>query len=346
MSSVTQLTVRGQPGSSALVRREDLFSYSLQVQWAEERRWRETQVVLPDGRPVAIDQYVGDNFRRPRQFHPEYALAVELLIANAVFEAKERGFRVSAIELGMWPYLTLTTMGKRVTKIGLAEPQVGLDGRTLSRTGYQWIDHDNEGVMLVPWANGDQLIRIRDDKGRYVIPVDERTGDATKFMAQSWRKVQRYEQLGYASELEWCDVPLLEAGDDMVEQHECQHCLFFFPVGTLGKDNRSRKRVCLPCKSEIEQQRSNAYHQGWDYDKKRPLPKVSVKQVREIQIRGVVFDCAAGKHFWGMQMRGTSNGALSEEAIARGEGMRITRECILCEEPLPKELWKKKKDPN
>jgi len=341
----SEITVWGEPRSSSLAKREDFAKYSLSVEWSAEDRWRGTQIVLPDGRAVAVDQYVGDNFQTPRQFHPEYALAIELLVANAVMAAKERGFRVAAVELGAWAYLTFTELGQRVTKIGLPEEQLGLDGRTKSRTGYMWIDHESEGVMLVPWAAGDQLIRLKDDRGHYVVPVDERTADATKlYVAQSWPNVQRYKQLGYEAEHEWCDVPLLESADEMLVQHECQRCLFMFGVGTLRKEPRSRMRVCQACKEIIQRERANAKAQGWDYDKKIRFPRPAAPPPSSLVLmpgRGKdklirEFNCAVGDHAWGMQMVGTSNAALSDEALARGEGQRIRRCCILCDEPYPR----------
>jgi len=321
------LTVWGEPGASSLVLREDLERYHLTVQWDPDDMWRGTCVGLPSGRQVAVDQYVGDNFRHPRQFHPEYAMAVELLIANAVMAAKERGFRVAAVELGVWPYRTLTSMSKRIRKIGLAQPMLLHDGRTLTRVGLMWIDHEGEGVMIVPWANGDQLIRLKDDRGHYVVPVDERTGDAANrsVQADSWQRVHEYPALSYDAAMPWDDVPLLGSADEMVVQEPCEHCLFLFPLGSLRRDAKAQKRVCPPCKEELARLREQARLQGWDFDKGTPIKRPMVFNV-------AVKSCT---HRWGMQMAGTSNSALPPEKRA-AEGMKVRYECILCGEPAPK----------
>ena len=285
--------------------------------------------MLPDGRPVAIDQFVGENFKNPRTFHPEYALAIELLLANAVTEAKSRGFQVSSVELGVWSYRTLITLGKRVTKIGLPEPMLKEDGRTETRVGYMWIDHDSEGVMLVPWANGDQLIRIKDSRGYYVVPVDERTAlpnDRVK-QTMSWRNVQEYPPLSYTGGLAWGDVPLLEASDPMVEQRPCPQCKFLLPISPwpfVIDIRKGGEEVCEKCFSWREEQREIAASQGWDWDCKAPImaPRHFATLVNPAKEKK---ECI---HKWGMQMSGISN------AVQKG-GMKVSFECIFCGKPTP-----------
>jgi hypothetical protein len=302
--------------NAPLATREGLRSYDITVRWDEQERWRRSVVLLPDGRSVAIDSYVGANLQRPRQFHPEYAAAIELIVANAVVEAKRRGFRVAAVELGVWAYRTLTTLGKRITKVGLAEPIKMEDGRTETYTAYAWVDHEGEGVLLLPWPNGDQLIRIKDDRGQYVVPVDERTADASQCrQAQSWRHVQDYPVLRYPGSMPWQEVPLLESADPMVVQIDCEACHVLAPVGTHVKDRPSGQRVCADCKVELARVREQAASQGWDYDKKRPI-----KRTRPFD---TIVNPAKCAHRWGMQMRGPA-----------GE-MRISWECILCGKPTP-----------
>lgn len=308
----------GVTGSSALVTREDLFAYSIQVEWGQNR-WRESLVVLPDKRPVPLERFVADNFKHPRPFHPEYALAIELLIANAVTEAKARGFRVASVELGVWTYRTITSLGKRVTKVGLPEPIVLEDGRTQSRVGYIWVDQDNEGVALRPWANGDQLIRLVDDRGRYYVPVDERTGDASSFKASSWKAVRMYPALHYENVLPWEEVPLLDTGDDMPLCEVCDQCRILFAVGTLVRDRKARKNVCETCLDELARAREEARLQGWDFDAAEPIQKLA-------QLSAAKPKC---EHSWGLQIAGVA-GELSPG--------KIRHECILCGEPAPEGL--------
>jgi hypothetical protein len=313
------ITVWGQAGSSSLVTKEDFFSYSLQVEWLKYDRWRCSMVTLPSGEGVLLYQFVAANFKHPRPHHPEYALAIELLLANAVVEAKVRGFRVASVELGVWAYRTLTTLGKRVTKVGLPEPILLEDGRTLSRVGYIWVDHNQEGVALRPWANGDQLIRLVDDQGHYYVPVDERTGDAESFKAQSWRAVKQYPTLDYAHGYEWADVPLLDDGDQMELREACGRCLELVPLGSLVRDRLAGKSVCAKCVHELGRARNEAHLQGWDFDKGRPLPGVP-------QLSAAALKCA---HKWGLQICGV------EGELSPG---KIRHECILCGEPAPEGL--------
>ena len=327
MDDVKELTVWGDAGSSSLVQREDLFKYHLAVRKPDaDAHWKTTTVMLPDGRDVQIERYVSENFLHPRPLHPEYAFAIELLIANAVTQAKARGHRVVAVEMGVWVWKTFSELGRRLAKTGLAVPMLLEDGRTETLVGLSWVDGDGEGVALQPWANGDQLIRLKYADGTYYVPVDERTSDDHSFKAESWRVVCKYPALGYASEAPMVH-PMLDAGEEMPLVEACENCLFMHPVGSLERECKARKMVCEDCWNGIAAAREEARLQGWDYDKGIPLPA----QRPMLTAAHVGPGC---EHRWGMQMWGTSNGALPEEQRAV-HGQQISRECILCGAPAP-----------
>jgi hypothetical protein len=303
----TALTV---PQSAALATREGLMSCKLQVTWAEKNIWRDSRVLTLSGEDVSLATFVAANFKRPRNFHPEYAAALEILVANAVQQARERGFRITSIELGVWAYRTLTSMGKRITTMGLPEPIMMEDLRTPTRIGYFWIDDEGKGVMLRP-TGGDQLVRLVDEYGHYYVPVDERTGDNTKFQAERWQAVGQYEELDYARlcNVLWAEVPLLDTGEPIPVSEACPVCTVLHDLGTLVKDSRG-KTMCRECVGKTEHARSEARSQGWDYDAKRPIP---VKALPNAAMR-----C---EHKWGMQLKGPTG------------AMELSRECILCGAP-------------
>jgi hypothetical protein len=338
--------------SQALATRESLLSYPLAVEWSESDRWRGSQVLLPDGRSVAVDQYVGENFKRPRVYHPEYAMAIELLLANVSTEAKRRGFDIVSAELGIWAYKTLVHMGKRVAKVGLPFEMTREDGRTKTRKGYQWIG-EGMGIYLLPWPNGDQQIRFQDERGVYVVPITEATADATKCRQFfSWREVQRYPQLAYEQTHPWESVPLLGEADEMVKRLPCEgFCQELKPIqGTVWRSDKTwqwdywtqahpgaprvkrsmtfkgtGKRWCRPCHDELRRIREEAANQGWNYDERKPiqLPKEFNKEPDK---------CA---HKWGRQMSGHRNIILPNGEIEHG--MTIRWECIHCGTPTPRE---------
>jgi len=342
-----QMAVWGEPGSSALAKREDLFAYSLAVEWEGDHPfpWRQSKVVLPSGRGVHLDQYVAENFKRPRMFHPEYAMAIELLILNAITEAKARGFDIVACELGYWAYKTITTMGRRVAKIGLAEPITREDGRTKTYKAHQWVSPEGQAILLLPWAAGDQQIRFKDERGVYVVPINEATADAAKCQQRlSWKGVKDYPQLPYETKHPWETVPLLEEGDDMTLLIDCEgFCKVLFPMqGTMWRSDATwtyvhptagsmvlagtRKRWCRTCHDELKRLRLNAANQGWNYDAREPL-----RLPKEFTL-GSPKGC---EHVWGRQMSGSQNIILPSGEIEHN--MVIRWECLKCATPTPAE---------
>ncbi len=330
----TGLATWGNPTVADLATREGLNQYGAAIEWSPERPWRDTRIALPTGVVTTITRFVGENVRRPRMFHPEYALAIELMLANVVAEARARGFRIVAAELGLWAYRTLTTLGRRLTKIGLSEPMLLEDGRTETYDAFQWVDQEGEGVLIVPWANGDQLIRLKDRRGRYIVIADERTADATtlEVQANSWRHVQRYEVLPYENDHPWETIPLLESGEPVVEQRACEgFCHLLFPVEghKFVRDHRTGKSMCQPCFGELERLRAEAASQGWDYDKRKPL-------MAPRHIPTVVNPKKRGKceHKWGVQFEGTMNVGLRGTNSHR-QNLKARFECLWCGKSTP-----------
>jgi hypothetical protein len=246
--------------------------------------------------------------------------------------------------MGLYPYRTFTEMGKRITKIGLAEPITLEDGRTKSYTGYQWVDHDGEGVTLLPWGSGDQVIRLKDNRGYYVEPINEATADMAQCrQTLTWRKVHQYPQLPYERNLEWCDVPLLESSDPMTEKLDCERCHQLFSVepwpfivdGPLSVfDHRPKKpkkykvpgtgkRFCLPCREAQNHSRVEAAAQGWNHDtgEQFPLPPQTPEWLK----------AKSCEHRWGTQVSGTPN------VPGQPKTLNYRFECILCGEPTPDE---------
>ena len=352
VSQSQALAVWGDPTQGSLTRREDLLTYGAAIRWDGDRPWRNTSIDLPTGKTVQIDHFVAENFQRPRVFHPEYALALEILVHNAVTEAKARGFDIVSVELGYWAYKTLVHMGKRVTKIGLPSPITREDGRTKTRKAYQWVTPGGQGILLLPWAAGDQQVRFRDERGIYVVPVTEATADASKCQQRlSWKGVKDYPQLPYETQHPWESVPLLEAGDDMTLLLDCEgFCKEMMPMnGTVWRSDATwtfvyrttdangktaevdlvlpgtRKRWCRRCHDELKRLRLNAANQGWNYDSKTPLKLPSGEAVKPAEC----------DHHWGMQMQGSRNVLLPSGEIEHNSTARFV--CIKCDEPTPDE---------